>query len=85
MWDVGGELLLPALAGNGQQPQFVTTSADGRYVACVAENVVYLWDLSGKEPRKHVFTLKELSPASLVFSPDSKTLIAGTDSGRMQL
>src|SRR5262249_46746464 len=48
-------------------------------------NVVFLWDLSGKEPKKHSLALKNMSPASLAFSPDGKTLIAGTDDGKLQL
>jgi WD40 repeat protein len=60
-------------------------SADGRKLAGCYSSTIYLWDLSGPQPKMHRLPVSGATVGSLVFSMDGKVLASGFRDGRVQL
>jgi WD40 repeat protein len=72
-----------SLPGKGPPPLALAYAPDGRRMASADKSGVSLWDLSGPEPRKRDLPLNGIAAVSLVFSPDGRALLAGTNDGRL--
>jgi RNA polymerase sigma factor (sigma-70 family) len=79
LWEVAtGQKRFTFAKQRGWWVRCVAFSPDGKYIAVGVDRNAYLWDLlTGKEVRR--FTGHRGAVTSLVFGPNGKTLISGSD------
>jgi WD40 repeat protein/serine/threonine protein kinase len=91
LWEVtAGQVQLRGKVRSGSYHWTMAFSPDGKTLALDYdhEGSVWLWDISGPEPRlklNNLFWGEPLRMAALAFAPDGRTLAAATEQGQVRL
>src|SRR2546422_163345 len=83
LWEIERRRRLSTTAITGLDA--VVVSPDGHILAGSVEQVVYLWDLPTLKQSRTILRGNAGSVVSLAFSPDGKTLAAGSNEGSVKL
>ena len=80
IWDIATGAELHRFEGRSAAVQAVAVSPDGRFLASAGRGLkdTYVWDLQAGE-RQAPLTTHNFAVTSLAFTPDSKSLIAGSE------
>jgi len=82
LWDVSSGKELRVLEGQTQAVGCVASSPDGKVLASYSESHITLWDLASGKGLRTIKCDESADLINLCFSPDGKTLAAGSKDGR---
>jgi len=79
LWDVESRQFLGQLTGNSSIVTSIAFSPDAKILASSSYGAVILWDMESRQPVGKLSTGQMNYLVRVVFSPDGKTLVSGSD------